>query len=150
MRILSNMCVFQQDIKYDKIDELVKEATEFFATDVKQSKNPRPHMNIKTEDLDPFWLDFVKKNKLGTKISGVRFHGMRPGSESEDPHLHAKARGVFYIQAPEGVGDLTIPDQNEIIKPHRGLFVVVPAVERHGMTENKSNDIRIIMAFYIE
>jgi len=142
--------IFQKDIEYNGIDRMVSEAEVFFRTDPKASKNPHPHMDIKTEDLDPFFLKFVKDNNLGTKISGVRYHGMRPGSESEDPHLHAKARGVFYLQAPDGVGNLTIPDQDEIIKPHRGLFVVVPPAERHGMTENKSDDIRLVLAFYVE
>ena len=141
--------IFQQDIKYDKIDELVKEATDYFQSS-KIIDKPKPHMDIKTETLDPFWFDFIKKNKLGTKISGVRFHCMRPGTSSASGHLHAKARGIFYIKAQDGVGDLLFPDLNIKIKPHRGLFVLVPATENHAMSENLSDDIRIVMAFYIE
>jgi len=141
--------IFQTDVEYDKIDELVKTANDYFSSPEIIDK-PKPHMDIKADTLDPFWLDFIKKNNLGTKISGVRFHCMRPGTSSASGHLHAKARGVFYIQAQEGVGDLLFPDLKIKIKPHKGLFVFVPAAENHAMSENKSDDIRIVLAFYVE
>ena len=143
------MCVFQIDVKYDKIDELVKEATDWFNSPGIINK-PKPIMDIKADKLDPFWLDFIKEHKLGTKIWGVRYHCMRPGTSSPAGHLHAKARGVFYIQAPEGVGDIMFPDLGIKIKPHKGLFVFVPPVVNHAMSENKSSQNRLIMAFYIE
>jgi len=92
----------------------------------------------------------IKDNNLGTKISGIGIHGMRPGTDSASGHLHSKARAAYYLQAPEGAGDLSFPDLNITIKPHRELFVVVPAVENHAISKNTSDEIRIVLAFYIE
>jgi len=138
------MTIFQMDIEYDGIDKLIQDALKHF----EKIDKPNPIQDI--EKIDPVFLDVIKKHNLGTKISGIRIHGMLPGYESEDPHTHQKARGVYYLQAPEGVGSLTLPDMDIIIKPHKGLFVVVPAVERHGITRNNSDEIRLVLAFYIE
>lgn len=141
--------VFQMDVEYPEIDKLAKTAMDYF-TSPKMIDNQKPILRVKTEDLDPFWINLVKRYNLGNSISNVKFHAMWPGSESEDPHQHQKARAVFYIQVPEGVGNLTLPDMDIVIKPHKGLFVVVPAEERHGITKNNSDEIRIVLAFYIE
>lgn len=141
--------IFQLDVEYGGKDKMIQDALIHFETPTKIKKD-RPIMEVKTEDLDPLFLNIMKKYNLGTKISGVRVHGMKSGSESEDPHNHPKARAVYYLQAPEGVGSLTLPDRDIIIKPHTGLLVVVPAKERHGITRNMSNEIRLVLAFYIE
>jgi len=138
--------IFQKDVEYDGIDKLIQDALDTFNSPEK-IYNPKPIMEA---EIDPLFLDIMKENNIGTKISGVRIHGMRPGSESEDPHNHQKARAVYYLQALEGAGNLTLPDQNKIIKPHRGLLVVVPKEELHGITMNYSNEIRLALAFYIE
>lgn len=139
--------IFQKDVQYDKTDELIKQGMEYFNSP-QIIKKPKPM--LKMEDIDPFWVDFIKKHKIGTKISGVGIHCMRPGSESPAGHLHGKARGVYYLQTPDGVGDLTFPNLNKIVKPHKGLFVMVPAKELHAITKNTGKGIRLILAFYIE
>ena len=136
--------IFQMDVEYDGIDSLIDDALKHF----KKINKPNPIQDI--DEIDPIFLDVIKKHNLGTKISGIRVHGMIPGYESEDPHSHQKSRGVYYLQAPEGVGDLLFHDLDITIKPHRGLFVVVPAKERHGITRNNSDVIRLVLAFYIE
>ena len=105
---------------------------------------------LKLDEIDPIFLDIVKKHNLGTKISGVGIHGMKPGTDSEAGHLHERARGVYYLQAQEGVGNLLFPDLDITIKPHRGLFVVVPSKENHAIGKNTSDEIRLALAFYIE
>lgn len=139
--------IFQMDIEYDGKDKLVKDGLAYINLP-EIINNAKPM--LKLNEIDPFFVDFIKKHNLGTKISGIGIHAMRPGSESEDPHKHMLSRAVYYIQAPEGVGSLTLPDRDVIIKPHDGLFVVVPAKERHGITMNMSDEIRLILAFYIE
>lgn len=136
--------IFQQDIEYNKIDDLIKTGMAY-AEQLESATGM-----LKLGEIDPFFLDFVKKNNLGTKISNIGIHIMKPGSSSPYGHLHAKARCVFYIQAPEGVGSLLFPDLNITIKPHKGLLVVVPAKVNHAMSENKSDEVRIVFAFYVE
>lgn len=139
--------IFQKDVYYDGIDKLIHQGLEYFNSD-DIVNNAKPMLKVK--EIDPFFLDFIKDNNLGTKLSGIGIHAMRPGSGSPAGHLHAKARAVYYLQAPEGVGDLIFPDLNIRIKPHRGLFVVVPALEKHAIGKNTSDDIRLVLAFYIE
>ena len=136
--------IFQTDIKYDKIDELVKEGMEYALSNNKE----KPMKKIR--DIDPFFLDFIIQNNIGTKITGGGIVCMKPGSESADPHQHQRAKGVLYLQVPEGVGSLLLQDLDEIITPHKGLFVVIPAKASHGVTKNDSNEIRLALSFNIE
>jgi len=135
--------LFQLDVEYDGIDKLIQYALDYFNSP-EVIKKQKPHINM--EDIDPFFLDLIKQHNLGTKITGVAIHGMRKGSNFAAGHLHAKDRGVFYLQVPEGVGSLSFPNLDITIKPHRGLFVVVPAEENHAMSENKSDEIRLALA----
>ncbi len=136
--------IFQQDIEYDKIDDLVKIGMDYS----EQAEAEKGMLRLK--ELDPFFLDFIIQNNLGTKISGVGINWTKPGSGHPDGHLHAKARCVFYIQAPEGAGNLSFPDMGIEIIPHKGLFVLVPPVVNHAILENKSDKIRLTLSFYIE
>ena len=139
--------IFQTDVYYDGTDDLIKKATDYFnSPEILRKSKPM----LKLKDIDPIFLDLIKKNNLGTKITGIGVHCMRPGTDSASGHLHGKARGVYYLQVPEGVGDLFFPDLDTTIKPHRGLFVVVPAKVNHSMSTNKSDKMRMVLAFYIE
>ena len=75
---------------------------------------------------------------------------MKPGADHNAGHNHQTDTGVYYLQAPKNCSKLIFPNLGIEIEPHDGLFVVVPAKEIHLMTENKSDEIRLALAFCIE
>ena len=105
---------------------------------------------LKYDKLPEFFYDLIKRYNLGTKITKVRTHFMKPGSQYDIPHDHVENTGMLYLQTPKGCGSIYFPDLDVEIEPHEGLFLIIPAKTKHGITENKSDGIRIALAFCIK
>ncbi len=105
---------------------------------------------MKIKELDPFFLDLIKRWGLGNKILNPRVHFMLPDADHQAGHNHSTDTGIYYLQIPKNSGNLVFPNLNIEIEPHEGLFLVVPAKEIHTITENKSDGIRLALAFCIE
>ena len=138
--------IFQLDVKYNGKDKLIIDTLDFIKTR-KFTIAEKAEMKV---PLDPFFLDLIKKNKLGNKITNSRVHFMKPKAHHKDGHNHETATGVYYLQTPKNSGNLIFPNLDIEIEPHEGLFIVVPAKETHAITENTSNEIRLALAFCIE
>ena len=104
---------------------------------------------LKYDKIDSFFHNLIKRYGLGDKITKIRTHFMKPGSQYDIPHDHVEKTGVYYLQVPKNCGSIYFPNLNVEIEPHEGLFVLVPSKEKHGITENKSDGIRIALAFCI-
>lgn len=79
-------------------------------------------------------------------------------------HTESAIAATYYIQAPEGCGELVLFDSSNAIdwknttltgtpvvkerriKPIEGKLVFTPSYVLHGVTENKSNDLRISLS----
>lgn len=108
----------------------------------------RGDMKIKLEKLDPFWLDFVRKNNLGVGITKAWVHYMDSGADHETAHVHEPDTCVFYLRVPENSGNLVF--DGEIITPKEGMLVIVPGGAHHAITKNRSEETRYALAFWIE
>jgi hypothetical protein len=56
--------------------------------------------------------------------------------------------GVYYIQVPKDSGNIEFRDGTSI-EPYPGLLLIFPAGVEHQVTPNKTNNLRISMAFNI-
>jgi len=139
--------IFQLDVKYDGRDKLVRETLDYM--DSHKFTIPEK-AGINLDGVDDFFLHLIKRYNLGTKITNPRMHFMKPGADHNTGHNHQTDTGVYYLQTPKNCSKLIFPDLGIEIEPHEGLFIVVPAREIHAMTENKSDGIRLALAFNIE
>ena len=139
--------IFQVDIEYYGKDKLIQETLDFIKN-YKFSNTKKAEMKIL--DIDPFFFNLIKRWGLGTKITNPRVHFMMPNADHKAGHSHQTATAVYYLQTPKNSGSLIFPNLDIEIEPHEGLFVVVPAKETHAITENKSDGIRLALAFCIE
>ena len=131
---------------YPHKDRLIKETIEFSKTE--RYVNAVYGQMFFTK-VDKFFLDLVKRYKLGSGIGIIRTHFLRPGGDHATGHAHGVDTGVYYLQIPENSGDLFFLKDDIMIKAQVDHFVVVPANAIHGVSENKSNELRIALAFDI-
>jgi len=106
-------------------------------------------MKLPVKDLD-FFLNLIKEHKLGTKLIEAWVNFMMPSTDHLAGHIHPYATGVYYLLSPKNSGNLKFPDMNLEIEPRENLFLVVPKAVTHSITENKSNGLRISLAFFFE
>ena len=83
---------------------------------------------------------------------GFWFNAMQPGHDTS-LHTHEeyeeKLSAVYYINAPEGSGDLLIHDRNDVIhiKPVAGQVILFGPEVPHEVELNQSNELRLSVAF---
>lgn len=85
----------------------------------------------------PFWFNLAESGE----ITGVHNHANE-----------AEVSGVYYILTPLRSGNLFFRAEGEedfVVEPVEGKFVLFPSGLRHGVTENLSSSIRISLAFNI-
>ncbi|MFK5913434.1 MAG: 2OG-Fe(II) oxygenase [Woeseiaceae bacterium] len=82
-----------------------------------------------------FWLNSMKSGHVTTAHT----------HDDDDEQLSC----VYYIKVPEDSGDLVIIDENNRtnIKPEEGTFIYFSPDTLHEVTENKSNQSRLSIAF---
>lgn len=91
----------------------------------------------------------LTKAKLTT---GFWLNSMRPGDVTT-AHTHDDddelLSCVYYIRVPENSGNLIVSDNNEktTIKPQEGTFVFFSPATLHQVSENKSEESRLSIAF---
>lgn len=107
-------------------------------------------VDIDYTKIEPFFTGLLKKLDMSGKITRAWIHFMASGSDHDTGHNHQTDTGVYYLQTTKNTSKLRFPNLDIEIEPHDGLFVVVPAKEIHAMTENKSNETRLTLAFSIE
>lgn len=140
------MEIHQSVHKYRGKDLMIREALEYY----KSHKLFRLVGEMKIKNLDSFFTELIKSLNLGKKITHVRVHYVKPGGDHATGHNHGKDTGVFYLQVPKDSGNLVFPKLGVTIVPEVNHFVVVPAEEVHAITENKSDEIRLALAFDID
>lgn len=146
-----------------------------------QDKNPnysiwdydKPNLNILKQEI----IDIVTKT-ITQQIPEIRMLNLKgcehffgwvnvhePGEGLEvHGHTESAIAATYYIQAPEGCGELVLFDSSNAIdwkntrlsgtpivkerriKPIEGKLVFTPSYVLHGVTENKSNDLRISLS----
>ncbi len=91
----------------------------------------------------------IKTDKLK---AGFWFNLMAPGDITL-PHTHDDdselLSAVYYLYATEKSGDLILhcKDKQEIITPYTGQFIFFPPTLKHEVSENRSNEDRLSVAF---
>ena len=76
-------------------------------------------------------------------------HFMKKGSERK-PHLHSSTTGLYYLKIPENSGKLYFDDTAEFIDPVEGDFHLFGRMLSHGITEHRSEYIRLAIAMELE
>ncbi len=104
-------------------------------------------VDIDHTKIEPFFKKLLLKKGLDITIDKAWIHFMAPGSDHRHGHEHSHDTGVYYLQIPENSGLLHFNKTKEFITPEEDMLVVVPKLITHSMTENKSNGVRIAMAF---
>ena len=107
-------------------------------------------VDIDHTKIEPFFTELLKKLSMNGKITRAWIHFMAPSSDHDTGHNHQTDTGVYYLQVSKNTSKLRFPNLDIEIEPHEGLFVVIPAKEIHAMTENKSNETRLTLAFSFE
>ena len=107
-------------------------------------------VDIDHTKIEPFFMTLLERLDQNGKITRAWIHFMTPGSDHDTGHNHQTDTGVYYLQTAKNTSKLRFPDLDIEIEPYDGLFVIVPAKEIHAMTENKSDGIRLTLAFCIE
>jgi hypothetical protein len=133
----------------------------------------KPNLNIIKQEI----IDIVTKT-ITQQIPEIRMLNLKgcehffgwvnvhePGEGLEvHGHTESAIAATYYIQAPEGCGELVLFDSSNAIdwknttltgtpvvkerriKPIEGKLVFTPSYVLHGVTENKSNDLRISLS----
>lgn len=111
-------------------------------------------------DIDPLLIPYdaiIQLKKLGyrTEIKRAWIHFMDPKSDHASGHTHDHDTAVIYLQTFENSGDLLFIDEKTKLctirlSPKEDQMVIVPALQIHSMSENKSTGRRIAMAFPLE
>lgn len=90
----------------------------------------------------------------GPRRCGFWLNAMAPGTATS-VHTHAEAdellSGVYYVSTPVGCGDLlfTAPPFEVRVTPRAGLLLLFPPTLAHGVERNRSDDLRLSIAFNI-
>ncbi len=85
---------------------------------------------------------------------GFWFNEMGPGHATL-PHTHDDddelLSGVYYLRVPQHSGDLILVDGSlrRVIRPKEGMFVFFRPDILHEVTENKSQETRLSLAFNV-
>lgn len=84
--------------------------------------------------------------------SGFWFNAQAPGqSTSEHTHqeLDELLSGVYYLSAPQGSGDILLQDGliELRVRPEAGLFLFFPPNLSHRVETNRSDQLRLSLAF---
>jgi len=95
--------------------------------------------------------NILKKDKAKL-VCGFWLNEMQPGhvttahTHDDDDELLSC---VYYIKVPDNSGDLIITENNErkIITPQEGTFVFFSPATLHEVSENKSDESRLSIAF---
>jgi len=132
---------------YPHKDKLIIDTMKYYRS-LKDISNKYGQMYF--ENLDDFFLEIVKFYKLGTKIMNPRTHFLEPHGHHKNGHTHQVDTGIYYLQIPKNSGNLFFHNLGITIEAQVDHFIVVPSNELHGVTMNKSNEIRIALAFDIE
>ena len=85
----------------------------------------------------PFWFNLAEPGE----ITGVHNHASE-----------ALISGVYYVSTSSSCGDLFFRSEDQedfILEPVVGTFVLFSSGLRHGVTENLSDSVRISLAFNI-
>jgi len=99
-------------------------------------KNAANILNVKQENLQSgFWLNAMAAGDVTTAHT----------HDDDDELLSC----VYYIRVPENSGDLIITENNNktVIKAEEGMFVFFSPKTLHEVSENKSDQSRLSMAF---
>lgn len=90
-----------------------------------------------------------KENEL---VTGFWLNAMQPGHIT-GAHTHddddEQLSGVYYVHVPENSGDLVLTLDNEktVVTPEEGMFIFFSPSIEHEVTENKSSQLRLSIAF---
>ncbi len=93
-------------------------------------------LNVKKEKLAfGFWMNLMHEGDVTTAHT----------HDDDDEVLSC----VYYIRVPENSGDLIITENNKqtVIKAEEGVFVFFSPQTLHEVTENKSHQSRLSIAF---
>lgn len=112
--------------------------------------------------------DALKKANIARVVRGMRSGSVNAmghlGWDSPHAHPHTQLAGVYYVQVPQGSGDLWLLDDRganvfggEVegtkhgrtgtkITPQEGKLVLFPGSVQHFVTQNNSQDYRVSIA----
>lgn len=106
-----------------------------------------PNSYIETQ-FKPKLLRFLTKTLSKNKmIFNIWLNLNYPLSYNALHNHDGKYSGVFYVNIPEGSGNLIFPKLEETIVPEPGMIVLMKSDLQHAVEPNLSDDIRISFAF---
>jgi len=93
--------------------------------------------------IDNYLVDSIQELiKTDYKIKRAWIYHMEEKTDLV-AHSHDFIVGVYYLQVNENSGALYFENLNETIEPQNGMFVIIPAKEKHSILENKSKEFRV-------
>ena len=108
------------------------------------------NFDIDVKEIDYFFVPLIKDIfDLHVRIKRAWLHFMKNGA-SHSSHEHVEPTAVYYLQVPKNSGNLILHNIKETIVPKENDFLIVPALAKHSITENKSDRIRIVLAMLLE